>query len=95
MNPAQLVDYFDRISEAPDAIPRLRSLILDLAVRGKIVPQNPSDGQGSELLMRIQAEEGRRQKEANIRKGRRLPCLAPDEIPFDPPQGWKWLRLVT
>ena len=44
MNPAQLVDYFDRITEAPDAIPRLRSLILDLAVRGKTSPRTPATG---------------------------------------------------
>ena len=39
MNPSQLFDHFDRISEAPDAIPRLRRFILDLAVRGKLVEE--------------------------------------------------------
>ena len=43
MNPAQLLFCFDRISEAPDAIPRLRRFILDLAMRGKLVEQDPSD----------------------------------------------------
>jgi type I restriction enzyme S subunit len=59
MNPAQLLAQFDRISEAPDAIPRLRRFILDLAVRGKLVEQDPSDEPAAELLKRIQAEKAR------------------------------------
>jgi type I restriction enzyme S subunit len=43
MNPARLLQHFERISEAPDAIPRLRRFILDLAVRGKLVEQEPND----------------------------------------------------
>jgi type I restriction enzyme S subunit len=50
MNPAQLLAHFDRISEAPDAIPRLRRFILDLAVRGKLVEQDPNDEPAEELL---------------------------------------------
>ena len=43
MNPDWLLKHFDQISEAPDAVPRLRRFILDLAVRGKLVEQNPED----------------------------------------------------
>ena len=43
MNPECLLQHFERISEAPDAIPRLRNFILDLAVRGKLVEQDPND----------------------------------------------------
>ena len=50
MNAAQVLDHFDRISDAPDAIPRLRRFILDLAVRGKLVEQDPNDEPASELL---------------------------------------------
>ena len=56
MNAAQVLDHFDRICDAPDAIPRLRRFILDLAVRGKLVEQDPNDEPASELLKRIQAE---------------------------------------
>ena len=59
MNAAQLLSHFDRISDAPDAIPRLRRFILDLAVRGKLVEQDPKDEPASELLKRIQAEKAR------------------------------------
>jgi type I restriction enzyme S subunit len=57
MNPDRLLRYFERISDANDAVPRLRCFILDLAVRGKLVEQDPSDEPGAELLKRIQAEK--------------------------------------
>ncbi len=50
MNPAQLLVHFDRLAEAPDAVPRLRRFILDLAVRGKLVEQDPKDEPAAELL---------------------------------------------
>jgi type I restriction enzyme S subunit len=50
MKPAQLLAHFERISEAPDAVPRLRQFILQLAVRGKLVPQDPSDEPATALL---------------------------------------------
>jgi SelR domain len=50
MNVAQLIAHFDRISEAPDAIARLRRFILDLAVRGKLVEQDPNDEPASSLF---------------------------------------------
>ena len=62
MNAERLLAHFDRIADAPDAVPRLRRFVLDLAVRGKLVPQDPDDDAGgSELrrrLKRIAAGEG-------------------------------------
>jgi type I restriction enzyme S subunit len=55
MNAERLLAQFERISEAPDAIPRLRRFILDLAVRGKLVEQDPEDEPAGELLKEIQA----------------------------------------
>ncbi|MGC1966697.1 MAG: hypothetical protein WA673_09565 [Candidatus Acidiferrales bacterium] len=49
MNPELLLAHFDRISEAPDAIRRLRRFILDLAVRGKLVEQDPEEEMSPEL----------------------------------------------
>jgi type I restriction enzyme S subunit len=72
MNPAQLLAHFDRISEAPDAIPRLRRFILDLAVRGKLVEQNPNDEPAEELLKRIQKEKARRIETGEIRSPRSI-----------------------
>ena len=68
MNTERLLQHFERISEAPDAIPRLRQFILDLAVRGKLVEQDPNDEPAAELLKRIQAEKARLVKEEKIKK---------------------------
>ena len=57
MNPAQLLDYFDRISDAPDAIPRLRRFVRDLAVHGKLVEQDAKDGLAPRQPHRDDGEE--------------------------------------
>jgi type I restriction enzyme S subunit len=55
MNAERLLAHYERIADAPDAIARLRQFILDLAVRGKLVPQDPNDEPASVLLERITA----------------------------------------
>jgi type I restriction enzyme S subunit len=57
MNAKRLLKHYERIADAPGAIARLRRFILDLAVRGKLVPQDPSDEPASELLKRIAKEK--------------------------------------
>lgn len=74
-------------------IKKLRELILELAVRGKLVPQDPNDEPASELLKRIQAEKARLVKEGKIRKGQPLQAIADDEVGFELPGGWHWIRL--
>ena len=59
MNADRLLEHYDRIADAPDAIVRLRRFILDLAVRGKLVPQDAKDEPASELLKRIAKEKAR------------------------------------
>ena len=93
MNPAQLLSHFDRINEAPDAIPRLRRFVLDLAVRGKLVEQDPKDEPTSELLKRIQAEKTRLVKAGKIRTPRELETSDEEDAPFPLPAGWAWCRL--
>jgi type I restriction enzyme, S subunit len=88
MNPERLLQHFERISEAPDAILRLRRFILDLAVRGKLVEQDPNDEPASELLKRIQAGKARL-----VKKAKALPDVTEDEQPFDTPKGWEWARI--
>jgi type I restriction enzyme, S subunit len=89
----QLLDHFDHIANVPDAIPSLRRLILDLAVRGKLVDQNPKDEPASELLKRIQAEKARQIKTGEIRKEKPIPLVGQDEALFDTPAGWEWVRI--
>jgi len=93
MNPNQLLTHFDRISQAPDAIPRLRRFILDLAVRGKLVEQDPRDEPASELLKRIEAEKARLVKEGEIKKQEELPPINLTDIHFDVPSSWNWIRI--
>ena len=93
MNATQLFAHFDRLSQTPDAIPRLRRFILDLAVRGKLVEQNPNDEPASELLKRIQAEKARLVRAGEIREGKPLPRVEQNEKLFEAPAGWEWVRI--
>lgn len=93
MNHAQLLAHFDRLSDAPHAIPRLRRFILDLAVRGKLAEQDPRDEPASELLKRIHTERVRHANEGVIRKNRAVNRDAPNEMPFELPQSWVWASL--
>jgi len=74
-------------------IQKLRELILELAVRGKLVPQDPNDEPASELLKRIQAEKTKLIAEGKIKKDKPLPQISDEEKPFELPQGWEWVRL--
>lgn len=93
MNPAQLLAHFDRISDAPDAIPLLRQFVLDLAVRGKLVEQSPSEESGSELLKQIEAEQVKLLKTKEIKKLEPLEDVDSSEIPFSIPAGWSIARM--
>jgi type I restriction enzyme, S subunit len=92
MNAERLLVHYERIADAPDAIARLRRFILDLAVRGKIVPQNPNDEPVSELLKRIAKEKARLVKAGEIKTPKVIPALA--ETPFPIPSNWRWSQLA-
>ena len=87
MNPDQLLTHFHRISEAPDSIPCLRRFILDLAVRGKLVPQDPDDEPASELLKRIRALKTPLSKKDLIGNDELLSLLDPKAI-WTIPDSW-------
>ncbi|MBZ6731259.1 restriction endonuclease subunit S [Klebsiella grimontii] len=74
-------------------IKKLRELILALAVRGKLVPQDPNDEPASELLKRIAAEKAELVKLGKIKKPKPLPEISEGEKPFELPEGWEWVRL--
>ncbi|EMB9091889.1 restriction endonuclease subunit S [Klebsiella michiganensis] len=73
-------------------IKKLRELILELAVRGKLVPQDPNDEPASELLKRIAAEKAELVKQGKIKKPKPLPEISDEEKPFELPAGWEWAR---
>lgn len=71
----------------------LKSSILQLAIQGKLVEQRPEEGTGEELYQQIQAEKKRLMKEGKIKKEKPLPEIAEDEVPFEIPESWAWVRL--
>ena len=71
----------------------LRERILDLAMRGKLVPQDPNDEPASVLLEKIKTEKAELIKEKKIKKTKALPEITDDEKPFDIPDSWEWVRL--
>src|SRR4051794_449544 len=93
MNAEQFLAHYEKIANAPDAIAKWRRFILDLAVRGKLVPQDPKDEPASELLKRIVKEKARLVDAGEIKKGNQLLPISLGEQPFDLPFGWVWTRL--
>ena len=71
----------------------LREKILDLAMRGKLVKQDPNDEPASVLLEKIKAEKAELVKEGKIKKSKSLPEVTDEEKPFDIPDSWEWVRL--
>ena len=86
-------EHFDLLAEAPNAVQKLRELILDLAVRGKLVPQDANDEPAAVLLERIKKEKERLVKEGKVSKLESLPAIKDDETPFDLPISWEWVYL--
>ena len=91
---ALLTDNLTLLAGAPNGIKKLRELILELAVRGKLVPQDPNDEPASELLKRIAEEKARLVAEGQIKKQKKLATnLGSEDQKFDLPAGWAWARL--
>lgn len=74
-------------------IKKLRELILELAVRGKLVPQDPNDEPAGELLKRIQVEKAKLIAEGKIKKDKPMPPISDEEKSFELPQGWAYSYL--
>jgi type I restriction enzyme S subunit len=92
MNAERLLAHYKQIADAPDAIGRLRRFILDLAVRGKLEPQDPKDEPASELLKRIAKEKARLMNAGEIRMPKAIPALP--EPPFPIPSNWRCSQLA-
>ncbi len=94
MNAERLLALYEQVAEAPDAVPHMRRFVLDLAVRGKLVPQEADDEPASELLKRIAAEKARLVKAGEIRKkAAQNPKMV--EPPHELPANWRWVALGT
>ncbi|WP_130950204.1 restriction endonuclease subunit S [Klebsiella pneumoniae] len=92
-NWARISEHFDTLFTTEASIDALKQTILQLAVMGKLVPQDPNDEPASELLKRIAQEKAQLVKDGKIKKQKPLPPISDEEIPFELPEGWEWCRL--
>lgn len=89
----RIAEHFDTLFTTEESIDQLKQTILQLAVMGKLVPQDPNDEPASELLKKIAAEQAKLVKEGKIKADKPLPPISDAEIPFELPKGWLWVRL--
>lgn len=97
-----LLPYVDRYAAAYEKLEQfnakfpedMKKSVLQYAIQGKLVEQREEEGTGEELYRQIQAEKKRLIKEGKIKKEKPLPEIAEDEITFDIPGSWKWVRLL-
>lgn len=74
---------------------QLKNSILQMAMQGKLVEQRPEEGTGEELYQQIQKEKQKLIKEGKIKRQKTLPEITEDEMPFEIPESWKWVRMGT
>ncbi len=91
----RISEHFDTLFTTESSIDTLKQTLLQLAVMGKLVPQDPNDEPASELLKRIQAEKAKLIAEGKIKKDKPLAEISDEEKPFDLPVGWEWVRINT
>jgi type I restriction enzyme S subunit len=85
-------EKFDQFADAPDAVAKMRELVLNLAVQGKLVDQIPTDEPANKLIERIRETKERLISEHTIRRQYTDP-IGEDEAPFSIPESWVWTRL--
>ena len=91
----RIAAHFDTLFTTEHSIDQLKQTVLQLAVMGKLVPQNPNDEPASVLLEKIAAEKEQLIKDKKIKKQKPLPAISDDEKPFELPSGWKWVRFAS
>ncbi len=94
MIPKSLIQEFELLSESPNAIQKFREMILQLAVRGMLVPQDPKDEPASFLLEKIKTQKRWLIKESKIKKNKQIVPITLNEIPHNLPNSWEWVRLA-
>lgn len=89
----RIATHFDTLFTTESSIDALKQTLLQLAVMGKLVPQDPNDEPASELLKRIQDEKAKLVAEGTIKKDKAIASIDKSEIPFELPTSWEWARL--
>lgn len=93
MNHEIFFENFELLVNAPNGVQKLREMILLLAVQGKLVPQDSGDESAAVLLEKINLEKDRLLRDKKIKNQKQLTLIEPEELPFDLPNSWKWMRL--
>ena len=89
-----ILDTIDELqAQYADNLTALKSKLIDAAIQGKLTEQLPEDGTAEELYQQIQEEKQKLIKEGKIKKQKPHPEISGEEIPFDIPENWKWVRL--
>ncbi len=88
----RIATHFDVLLDRPEAVDALEQTILQLAVRGLLVPQDPTDESASVLLQKIRTEKDHLIAQGKIKRDKPLPPITDEEKPFELPQGWEWVR---
>ena len=88
----RLATHFDTLLDRPEAVDALEQTVLQLAVRGLLVPQDPADEHASTLLKHIRSEKDRLIAAGQIKRDKPLEPITEDEKPFELPVGWEWVR---
>jgi type I restriction enzyme S subunit len=91
----RVAQHFDTLFTTAASIDTLKQTILQLAVMGKLVQQDPNDEPAAKLLERIAAEKTQLIKDKKIKKEKPLPSITDEEKPFELPQGWEWIRFAS
>ena len=89
----RVAQHFDLLLDRPAAIDALEQTLLQLAVRGLLVPQDPTDEPASALLQKIRAEKDQLIATGQIKRDKPLPPITDEEKPFELPMGWEWCQL--
>ena len=89
----RVAQHFDLLLDRPEAIDALEQTLLQLAVRGLLVPQDPTDELASALLQKIRTEKDRLIATGQIKREKPFPPITDEEKPFELPVGWEWVRL--
>ncbi|WP_148665146.1 restriction endonuclease subunit S [Diaphorobacter nitroreducens] len=89
----RVAQHFDLLLDRPEAIDALEQTLLQLAVRGLLVPQDPTDEPASALLQKIRAEKDRLIATGQIKRDKPLPPITDEEKPFELPVGWECVRM--
>lgn len=90
-----IVANFDLLFTTEYSIEQLKQTVLQLAVMGKLVKQDPSDEPASELLKKIAEEKAKLIKEGKVKKSKPLPEIYEDEKPFELQSGWEYTHLES